>query len=73
MREDWEAVRSPVGKYVVYDPPVLGLPYVAVLFQPHERPRTFIFETEQEAIAFLTLRAKHPFRHESERAPAAGK
>lgn len=58
MREDWQAIRSSVNKYVVYDPPVAGLPYLAVLFQPNETPRVFMFETEEEAIAFLTSSAE---------------
>ena len=60
MREDWKAVQSQVGKYVVYDPPVRGLPYLALLFSPDARPRVFVFETQKEAIAFLTSNAEEP-------------
>ena len=45
----------PVGKYVVYDPPADGLPHVAVLFMPGERPRAFLFETGEEAEAFFKI------------------
>ncbi|MBX3584897.1 MAG: hypothetical protein KF810_23720 [Rhizobiaceae bacterium] len=45
---------SLAGKYVVYDPPAKGLPYVGVLFMPGSRPKALIFETEEQAISFLT-------------------
>jgi hypothetical protein len=52
---DWNARRyTALSKYVVYDPPASGLPYIAVLFQPDARPRVFIFQTSEEATTFLT-------------------
>jgi hypothetical protein len=51
------ADRRPVGKYVVYDPPRPGLPYIAVLFRPEVRPRVFIFRTAEEATSFVTSNA----------------
>lgn len=57
MREDPHSVQTPVRKYVVYDPPQEGLPYVAVLFQPDAAPRAFIFPTAEEATSFLTSNA----------------
>jgi hypothetical protein len=48
---------QPVGKYVVYDPPKPGLPYLAVLFIPSLRPRVFSFDTLKEAEEFLTANA----------------
>lgn len=52
-----EKPASPTGKYVVYDPPADGLPYVAVLFLPEQKPRAFLFHTADEAEAFLTSHA----------------
>jgi hypothetical protein len=43
-----------MGKYVVYDPPQPGMPYLAVLFLPDVPPRVFIFDTYGEAVRFLT-------------------
>ena len=60
MGEEWQAVWSPVAEYVVYDPPVLGLPYLAVLLTPDERPRVFIFATQEEAAQFLKSNAIEP-------------
>ena len=48
---------SLAGRYVVYDPPAAGLPYVGVLFMPGSRPKALIFETEQAAVSFLTSAA----------------
>lgn len=52
-----ELVRDPAGKFVVYDPPADGLPYVAVLFKPRMRPRAFLFQSLEEAKAFMTSQA----------------
>ncbi len=49
-----QRMSSLAGKYVVYDPPAAGLPYVGVLFMPGSRPKALIFETEEEAVSFLT-------------------
>jgi hypothetical protein len=48
----------PVAKYVVYDPPESGFPYLAVLFRPDTRPRVFMFQTFDEATEFLTGQAE---------------
>jgi hypothetical protein len=48
---------QPAGRYVVYDPPAAGLPYVAVLFMPEMKPRAFVFQSAEEAEAFLTSQA----------------
>lgn len=47
-----------VAKYVVYDPPVPGLPYLAALFRPDMPPRVFLFQTFDEATEFLTGQAQ---------------
>jgi len=49
---------KPVAKYVVYDPPAPGLPYLAVLFRPDMPPRAFMFQTFDEATDFLTAQAR---------------
>ncbi len=54
--------RPIAGKYVVYDPPEAGLPYVAVLFMPGSRPKAFIFDTEEEAVLSLTSNALQELR-----------
>lgn len=46
-----------VGKYVVYDPPAVDLPYVAVLFLPEQRPKAFLFDNAEDAKTFLTSQA----------------
>lgn len=43
-----------MGKYVVYDPPDHGLPYLAVLFMPGAPPKVFVFDTYGQAVRFLT-------------------
>lgn len=43
-----------MGKYVVYDPPEAGLPYLAVLFMPGASPKVFVFDTYRKAVRFLT-------------------
>ena len=52
-----EKLASPVGVYVVYDPPADDLPCVAVLFLPEQKPREFLFRTAEEAETFLMSHA----------------
>ncbi|RLP22016.1 hypothetical protein D8676_26250 [Mesorhizobium sp. YM1C-6-2] len=52
-----DKLAPPVGKYVVYDPPADGLPYVAVLFLPEQRPKVFFFDNAEDAETFLTSHA----------------
>lgn len=59
---------KPVAKYVVYDPPAPGFPYLAVLFRPDMRPRVFMFQTFDEATEFLTGQA-HPASRPREAPP----
>lgn len=49
---------KPDAKYVVYDPPVPGCPYIAVLLRPDMPPRAFLFQTFEEATEFLTAQAR---------------
>jgi hypothetical protein len=53
-----DAVMKPIAKYVVYDPPVRGFPYLAVLFRPDMPPRVFQFQTFDAAKQFLTAQAQ---------------
>lgn len=46
-----------VAKYVVYDPPSTGLPYLAALFVPDTPPRVFVFQSFEQAEEFLTSSA----------------
>lgn len=41
-----------VGKYVVYDPPKPGFPYLGVLFVPEEPIRVVAFDSYNQAEIF---------------------
>jgi len=42
-----------IARYVIYDPPSPGFPYLVALFVPDMEPKFFPFDTPSEAQAFI--------------------